>query len=416
MRTRKELLGVFLSLLLLACFSADGFAEEMTGGKINFGKLTIVPGLALQEVYDDNIFLGNGTNVTGEAEESDWITHVMPNLLVNYDLPDRGRITAGYLGDYAYYKDFDDVDWKNHTALFNFDYEAPGGLIAGVENTYIDAEDPFGSENQYKLGRQTERWSDTLRTKLGFRFSDRFRVLTYFNYYKQDYDALEDFTQDWDDQEFGAGFEMRVLPRTWAFVRYFTGERDFYTHPEGFGVNDSNDADYDWQRVNVGLAWDPEGKLRGELNFGYAWKDYENTFDPTGALYDEKDTWIASTRITYAATATTNLSLTILRAVRDTGANTNEYFEDTGASIGLIQELYYKLSLLANVGYSKNEYNLPVNNPRDQDNYLASVGLEYRLLDWLAAMTTYTYNRKDSNYAEDDYVVNKFLVGLRALY
>lgn len=413
---RKELLGVLLSLFILAALSLSCFAEEMTGGRINFGSLTIIPGLSVQEVYDDNVFLGSGSNNTTEREESDWITHVQPNLLFNYDFAERGRIAAGYRGDYAYYQDIDDNDWKNHTAYFNFDYQAPGGLIAGVENTYIDAADPFGSSNQYNLGIQTKRWNDTLTTKLGFMFSDRFRVLTYFNYYKQDYDALQDFTQDWEDQEFGAGFEMRVLPRTWAFVRYFTGERDFYTHPEGFGVDDSNDADYDWQRVSVGLAWDPEGKLRGELNLGYAWKDYENTFDPTGARYDEKDTWIASTRITYAATATTNLSLTILRAVRDSGADTNEYYEDTGASIGLVQELYYKLSLLANVGYSKNEYNLPVDNPRDQDNYLASVGLEYRFLEWLSGLTTYTYNRKDSNFADDEYVVNQFLVGLRALY
>lgn len=74
------------------------------------------------------------------------------------------------------------------------------------------------------------------------------------------------------------------------------------------------------------------------------------------------------------------------------------------------------MNLLANVGYSKNAYNQPANNPKDQDNYIATIGLEYKLLDWLAAIASYTHNRKDSNYADDEYRDNQVLVGLRAVY
>lgn len=414
---RKGVLASVVFLCLLVCIHQDAFAQQtMTGGKITVGRLRVVPGLTLQEVYDDNIFLANGRNDVTERKVDDWITHVMPNALVNYTLEGRGSITAGYLGDYAYYKDNDSNDWKNHQGILSADYEGPGGLVLGLDNTYIDASDPFGSENQFNLGQKTKRWNDLLGTRFGYRFSDRFKVLGYYNYYKQDYDLLQDFSQDYDSNEVGAGFQVKFLPRTWGFFRYYYGERDYYTHPEGFGVTDINDADYNWHRVNVGLTWDPGAKLKGEVNFGYQWRQYENTFDPQGASYENKDTWIAGTRVTYTATATTTLSLTILRALRETGSNSNEFFEDTGGSIGIIQALHYRLNLFANVGYSKNEYNLPVDNARSQDNYLGNVGIEYRLLEWLAATASYTYNRKDSNFPDDEYTVNQFLVGLRALY
>ena len=61
-------------------------------------------------MYDDNIFLGNGNNNTTELKESDWITHTVPSLLLNYQLDGRGQVNAGYLGDYAWYRDNDAMD------------------------------------------------------------------------------------------------------------------------------------------------------------------------------------------------------------------------------------------------------------------------------------------------------------------
>jgi len=411
----------WIGVLLLGLFVAmmqDAMAQTplLPGGKISIGKLRVVPGLNLTEEYDDNIYLTNGKNDTTEKKVSDWISHVGPSLLLNYSLDGRGSINAGYLGDYAYYKDNDQNDWKSHTGLFNFDYQAPGGLIAGIDNTYIKTSDPFGSENQFKLGTQTKRWNDLLQTKLGYRFSDRFKLLGYYNYYKQDYKEEVDFTQDYDSNELGMGAQIKVLPLTWAFIRYYYGERTYNNHPLGSGVTENNDASFNWNRVSAGLTWDPEGKLKGELNFGYEWRDYENSVASTGGRYDNRDTWNAATRISYNATATTTLTLSIIRAIRDSGADTTEYFEDTGGSIGIIQALDYRLNLLATVGYSKNDYNLPANNPKSQDNYIGTVGLEYKLFEWLAAIGSYTYNRKDSNYETDEYTDNRVVFGLRALY
>lgn len=397
--------GILISYLVLGAlvlFSTHAMAQ---GGKIHTGKLKIIPGITVQGVYDDNIYL------SAEQEEEDWITHVMPGLGLDYSLEERGGLSLGYHGDLAYYGENDQNDWQTHRAMFDFNYEAPGGLFLGISEIYTDAEDPYGSDEQYKLGvPKTKRWSSDLRGKIGYNLGNRSKILAFYTYYRQDYDLAADFTQDYDVNEFGVGYQMRALPKTSGFIRYHYGKQDYFTQADN--VTEATDADSDWRRVNAGLTWDAGAKLSGELNVGYQWIDYENTTDPAGNRYDDKDTWIAATSITYAATAARLLTLNIGRALRTTGAGSNEYFEDTSVGINLRQMLPHRVSLIVGAMYSKNDYNLP----REDDNYNVNIGLDYQIQDWLSAGAGYKYMKKDSNYAENDYTDNQFMISLRGVY
>lgn len=387
------------------------------GGKITIGKLKVIPGISLESEHDDNIYLGNGTNNTTELEESDWITHAKPSILFDYSFGDRGGFSLGYRGDLAYYSDNDQNDWQTHRGVYKLDYRSPGGLIIGLSDIYTDAEDPYSTDTQYKLGvPNTKRWNNNLRTKLGYDFSNRFKLFAFYNNYQQDYDLVTDYSQDYYDNEYGVGANVRLLPKTWGFARYHYGKRNFFSHPAGTGSNMANDADSDWQRVNVGFGWDPGAKLSGELNFGYQWKDYDNLQDITGNRYEDKNTWIANTLLTFEATSTTTLIFTILRALRESGSNTNEYFEDTGIGLNVIQKLYRKLTLNLNGSYSKNDYNVPVVNKREQDNYRGSIRLRYDIQKWLSAGVSYLYSKKDSNYQIDEYTDNRVGFSLSLVY
>lgn len=408
--------GMILGCVVLG-FMMGLCSEVMAqGGRIAVGNLKIIPSLGLEEVYDDNIYLASGINDTDERIESDWIFHVVPSLMLDYTLEGRGYVKAGYLGDYAYYDEFDNNDWKSHKGLFDFDYQAPGGLMVGVKNVYVDTSDPYGSDNQYNLGVQTKRWYNDFNTKIGYNFGNRFRTFLYYDYYKQDYDLESDFTQDYDVNQFGAGFEMRVASKTWGFLRYHYGYRDYFSHPDGTGVTDQNDADFDYNKLSAGLTWDSGAKFAGELNFGYEWRNHDNEFDSLGRQYDNRDTWVAATRLNYYATSTTTLSLAILRALRDTGSDTFQYYTDTGFRLGLAQVFLTRFTLTAEVGYSLYEYNFPTDPTKEADNYLGSIGLSYKIWDWLSAAVAYTYLKQDSNYPEDDYKNNRFMVSLRAVY
>lgn len=408
---------IFLSCLVAAFLVFVTAPTMALPGKIQIGNLKIMPGVALQGVHDNNIYLGNGTVDPGEREESDWITHVMPSLLFDYAIEERGDVKLGYQGDLAYYNDNDMNDWNTHAGFFRLNYKAPGGLILGIDNIYTDAEDPYGSENEFKLGiPQTERWSNDLKSKIGYEFSDKLRLMGYYNLYKQDYDEDVDYTQDYEFHEVGAGVQVRVSPKTWGFVRYHYGERDYYTHPAGLGVTESNDSDFDWQRANAGLTWDTTAKLRGEVNFGYQWKEYANETDVNVQEYDDENTWIASTFISFKATPATTLALRITRTLRERASDTNEYFEDTGIGINLKQVVLVKTTLFVGGAYSINDYNVPLNKTREDDNYKANIGVDYRIQDWLRAGIAYMYRKKDSNYTENEFTNNQFMVSFSALF
>ena len=386
--------GVFITCLavsLLVFLTAHVMAQ---GGRINFGKLRVVPGLTIQQVYHDNIYLGSGTNNTSELEESDSITHVMPAFGFDYSLQERGSLSLGYGGDLAYYGDNDDNDWQTHKGMFDLSYQAPGGLILGIDNIYTDAEDPYGSLEQYRLGLKTERWNNDLKTKIGYDFGNRFSIFAFYNFYKQDYDLERDCTQDYDVNEFGAGLQMRLLPKTCGFVRYHFGGRDYFSHPAGTTSNETNDSDFDWRRVNAGLTWDTAAKMIGELNIGYQWKDYDNEIDPNGNRYEDRNTWIAFTQVAFRARPTTTFALSLTRGLREVGSDTNEYFEDTGIGMNLEQVILTKITMTVGGAYSQNHYNLPANKHRKDDNYKANIGLDYRIRDWLTAGAGYRYDKK----------------------
>jgi hypothetical protein len=409
----------------------DEMVEE--GGRIKIGKLKVIPTLKVGGVYDDNIFLGNGytnnpnnpgTTVNGKLTkpvESDYILHTMPGLLLNYGLPGgRGNVNLGYEGDWAFYRDFTVQNWNNQRGIFNADYTAPAGLLLGISNVFNSGNDPYGDATQYGLGYTKERWNNDLKAKVGWDFFNRFRVIGYYDFYKQKYDDDRDYTQNWTTNKFGIGFEMRVLPKTWAFVRYRFERQNFDTNLSG--TTDQNNAANKQNIVSGGLTWDSGGKLGGELNFGWGWLSFDNEFDQNQRKYKDNNTWIAATSIDYQVLARTRLTLNVARAMRPTGADKQEYYDDTQVGINIGQDLPYKFSLAAGFIYGRNDYNTQVSpvslitDKREDDNYNANVSLRYKIRTWLNASLGYRYMKKDSNDVTQSFTDNQVMLSIGASY
>jgi len=404
----------------------DEMKEE--GGRIRIGKLTIIPALKLGGAYDDNIFLGNGytnsTPVGGQITKplkSDYIFHVMPGLLLNYGLPgDRGNVNLGWEGDWAFYRHTTAQNWNNQRGVLNADYTAPAGLIFALGNVFNSGNDPYGDAVQYSLGLTKQRWNNDLTAKVGWDFFNRFKVIGYYNFYKQKYKDEQDYTQNWTGNEFGIGFEMRVLPKTWAFLRYHYGMQNFDTNL--LATTDQNNASNKLNSINAGLAWDGGGKLGGELNFGWGWLNYDNDFDPYGNKYENKNTWIAATSIDYEVFPKTRLTLNIARAMKPTGADKQELYDDTTVGINIGQDLPYKFSATAGFIYGRNDYNTQVSPAsmstadRVDNNYNFNVDFRYKIRTWLNASLGYRYMKKDSNDISQGFTDNQVMLSIGASY
>ncbi len=425
-------LGLFSSQVMAEIIWRQGAVtveDELSGegGRIHVGKLTVTPGIRLSEVFDSNIYLGNGyTNnpnnpdqvqngMLSKPKESDYIFHVMPGLLLNYQLPERGHVNLAYEGDWAFYNEFTAQNWNNQRGSFDFDYTAPTGLIAGLTNVYNNGNDPYGSPTQVGLGYTQRRWNNDLNAKLGWDFFNRFKVVGLYNFYKQKYKDDRNSTQNWTDNVFGLELATRVLPKTWAFVRYHYGTQGY----DDDQVSSARDASNKRNRVSGGLAWDGGGKLGGELNFGWQWLSYDNNVDVNGETYEDRNTWSANTSIDYRATQTTALTLNVSRAIRSTGAQRREYYDDTQVGINVFQDLPYKFSANGGFVYGKNDYNtLNYQGTEDRvdDNYNFYAGVSYKIRSWLNASLNYRYMKKDSNDITQSFTDNQVALSLGAAY
>jgi len=280
---------------------------------------------------------------------------------------------------------------------------------------YNNGNDPYGDATQFGLGFTQKRWNNDLNARIGWDFLNRFRVIGYYDFYKQKYRDDRNSTQNWTDNIFGIGFEMRVLPKTWAFLRYHYGVQDFN---DDF-ISSANDAGNRRNRISAGLAWDGGGKLGGELNFGWEWLNYDNDFDTNGVRYENRNTWAAATSIDYRATATTGLTFNLSRGIKSTGAARQEYYDDTQVGINVSQDLPYKFSANGGFVYGRNDYNTlndQGTEDREDDNYNAYIGVTYKIRTWLDASLNYRYMKKDSNSVTQSFTDNQVMLSIGASY
>jgi len=395
--------------------------------RIRIGELKVIPGLTLSGVWDDNIYLANGytnnpnnpgTTINGKLSKpirSDYIFNVNPGLLVEYGMGERGSLRVGYDGNWAFYKENTAQNWNNQKAVLDFNYKAPSGLIAGLTNIYNNGNDPYGDATQFGLGFTQKRWNNDLNAKLGWDFFNRFKAIGYYNFYKQKYHDERNATQNWTDNVLGLEGAMRVLPKTWAFLRAHFGTQDYNDQ----NINSALDASNKRYRIAGGLAWDGGGKLGGELNFGWQWLDYDNEFDTKGFRYENRNTWSANTSIDYRVTSTTGLALNITRAIRSTGAARREFYDDTVVGINVTQDLPYKFSAKGGVAYGKNDYNslnYERTENREDNNYNAYLGAAYRIRSWLDVSLNYQYMKKDSNDVTQSFTDNQVSLAIGATY
>ena len=400
---KKILARVSLVVVVVVPIGASAQQRE-----IRLGHLHVIPSLSLQELYDDNIYYGNGSNRTTELKEADWITHTKPSLLLDYTLDGRGGIKLGYEGDFAKYAKNSINDWRTNHGLFDVDYYAPGGLIVKIKDVFADAEDPYGAPNEFGLGRKTKRWTEDCAAAVGFKFSDRFKVFMFYNFLKQRYDSKLDFTQNYSTGEIGAGCETKVADKTWLFLRYYAGHQSYDTHRTG--VTGSNDASYGWKKVNTGLAWDPDARFQGQLNIGYQWNSFDNSHDQNNQSYKAKSSWIADTSVSYLQTATRTFTVALSRNFQLLGAGASGYSTNTALSIGMRQKIMSRYLLAVGYGYAINKYSStekrkdPIHTPMISFNYLLS--------DWLAADIGYSRIKNNSTSSSERYTGNRFSITL----
>ena len=257
-----------------------------------------------------------------------------------------------------------------------------------------------------------------MNAALGYEFGDRIRVEASYRNFLEEYHEFADKWQNKLDHEPGIALFYKFLPKTSALVEYRVQLRE-YTEQQNAGDNSKGaksdtSQDFIYHKGFIGLHWDASAKINGDLKVGIGYKDYENDKNWDNEDYGEETTWIAETKLTYQLFQKTQLNTKLMRQVKDSTSADSTRYTDTMFGIGAKQMFTDKLTGKVDLSYTYDDYDAYNGaDERQDDTYMARLGLDYQIQEWLTAGVNYTYKQRESNDNDKDYTNNRvaFTVG-----
>jgi hypothetical protein len=398
---------------LALAWSSPGWSQ----GRIHMGKLSVTPGLKYDVEYNDNVFLDV------DDEKDDWVHTITPSLFLNWNEGGDTFASLGYQAGIVRYNDYSDQDYEDHSLIGEAGYNAPSGLYLRLRDTFQDTEDPYGSENDYRLGESIKRWNNDAEFVAGYELADLYKLELSYRNAILEYDAFQDQWQNRMSHEPGIALYYKFLPKTSVFVQY---QYEMTEYPEqddlddnDRGIDSDTAQDYDYHKGFIGLEWDATAKLNGQLKVGYGYKDYDNKYsfrtDDQGRPieYDEESSWIAGTDLTYQWRPKTALGFSLERENLDSPSTSSNSYDRTRAGFGITQALGQRMTLSADAAYTLREYD-EIN--RDDDQWELGLDFRYAMLEWLSAGLRYEYDDRESDDPEYEYTNNIVGLYLQATY
>ena len=394
----KRWLLVLVCVLGLTAAAVPCWAE----GALTAGPLKLHGQLMGTWQNRSNIFL------TENNKTADNIYRLEPVLGVRHDLTSTSWWSLEYQGIFAWYNSNNSNDWQSHLGSFDSRFGGKTGPYVQLKNVYQKTEDPFGSENLYRLGEKTKRQMNNFRVAPGYQLGEKSQVEVFYENLFTKYDLDRDKSQNQRENRFGGTYYHKFWAKTSALVQYRYVTREYYDQPSSLA------EDFKRQDAFVGLRWDATAKLRGEAKIGYSWQDYDNEFNPAGQKYDKKADVAAEVDLTYQATTKTTLMLGVERNIKESTYINSNYYIDTNASLGIRYQLFTNIMVLAKGTIGKNEYNnIGVGTTSRDDNvYKLDLGAEYSFLKYMFLRGGYTMDKKDSNLTGLSYTDDIFYVSL----
>ena len=157
-----------LGLIWTGTIGTDGAAYAQKGRQI--GKTQIDAGISAKGEFNDNIYW------TDKNETDDFIFTVTPDIDLVWENSPENFFRLGYTVDFASYMDDSDNNYARHNPYLGFGVKNPAGLYFRMDLSYINTEDPYGTENEYALGLSTKRWNNMVAAVAGFNFAQRYGV------------------------------------------------------------------------------------------------------------------------------------------------------------------------------------------------------------------------------------------------
>ena len=388
---------VLTALFLLFLFPVS---KSWAVGNLHLGLIEIHPGLQVkrnyyQTIYEDNPDLGG-----------DWITTFSSGIRAQWPIRQH-TIKCDWAINFPRYSK--NTDW-NYTGQ---QLSTSGNFVFGQGGRQMTLDLGYNkavTDEPADLGETRRKHKDDkLSSKLGINLNNNLRLDFSYDLNTYTYDDYR--ADDREDNQFGTAINVRVQPKTEAFI---SGRHYQLDYKEGV-ANDSSV----WT-IGPGIRWDATAKLSGQISGGFAWRDYKER--------EKINTWVVMVDLTHKASDFTRVSLGIDKGERDHSIyNYEKNAEDFDTyafhqlRISFDHQLTYKIKALSGFTYEYDKYH---GIERQDHLYSWRLGLKYQIQEWLVTDMGFeqrnrtcggdSYRHQGYEYLEPDYNNNiySFSLGL----
>ncbi|UCD32437.1 MAG: outer membrane beta-barrel protein, partial [Desulfobacterales bacterium] len=300
--------------LISICLGLFIWAPSVSAvGNLRLGRFEIHPEISYKGEWNDNVFWEH------ENEKDDFIHTITPGIRIETTGEPGNFFSTGYTVGIARYSDFDENDYEDHQAHLSAGMKTPRGFYLTVQNRFQDTEDPFGSESEFRIGTQTERWNNRAQLVAGAEFAETYGIEGTYHNFVERYDLIKDEFQDQTHHEYGVAVLYRVTGKTSLFGQFLRTDVEYDSQNDGIDEdndgfnewNSSNSQDYTVNGFFIGARFDPRSKLSGEFKIGYGTIDFENDVDVNGNKFNDNDFWLMVANVGFQFREKTGLSLTV---------------------------------------------------------------------------------------------------------
>lgn len=357
---------------------------------VRAGAFILSPGIGLSETYDDNIYR-KGTN-----ERSDFITEVTPSFAALSDF-NLHQLFFAARGSFGYYADNTSENFKDYSigggGRIDLDYQTFVNLSSAYKRTHERRDEPDSPNSdepvEYALTTHTVSFQRTLGV-IKFYLDGMFNRFT-FDDSRRGTLNIDNSGRDRDIYALDMRVAYEYFPN---YTVYIAANQDWRRYRQNAAVS----RDSEGSGVRVGTDVYITGMIKADIYAGYLERSYEGNLKNVGA-----ENYGGS--IIWNPTKITSITAEVSRGVEETTFNDISGDLKTTVSLGVDHLIRDNLFLMvgAGVGFSDFESRTV---PRDDKNYNAGVGVEYRPWDGLVLNANYKYTERDSSVDASDYNSN----------
>ena len=420
---------ISITFLLLTCpsfavaypefefFPRGGYSSQPTLDKIRLGRVRIQPGLALESKYTDNVFLTADktfANGSSEGKVEDLVISIKPSLFL--DLQRTSGEVFGFnfffVGEDQNYADLTDLDFFNFDIGGALNFGGPGGRSDfNLGGHYFRTNAFTGQDFRTNVGDQIRVKGQIGFANFVYSLSKMFKMQLEAELRQHRFE--EDFSeqQDVDIYSFSASAFKRTNRILSYGLKYVHQKRNYLNLTLASDSSVSNQG-------YILIKFEPNQIIKGKFSVGYEWKKFKRF------SREDLQTPILQVEFTYQPVKRTKLTLTGTREISDSTFQTIQTFIYSHVNLDFSQKMGKKFTLKAIGQLKHHDYRRPaldipggnIFKTRIDVIIKGSASLIYDIKDWLQVKAKYIYEKNDSNFDDNDFLVHTGLLEISVKY